>query len=299
MKVKPGERILLLGGAGFVGRALIVRLHAAGYRLRVTTRHPERHRDLQVLPQLELWAGDIHDDTQLRAALADCSGVVNLVGILNESRRGDFGRVHEALPERCARLGAPRIVHISALGADPAAGSRYLASKGRGEVRLRAAAPAAIILRPSLIYGRHDHFICRFRGLLRRLPVLLLPAPKARLAPVAVTDVAAAIERVLADPHCDGQIYALCGLRSFSFIELVRLIGGNPRRVWPLPAPFGALLGRVGDLFSGRPFSSEQLRMLATGSVCMGAEPGLESLHITPADFETVLIADLSGPDAC
>ncbi|MDA8390809.1 MAG: complex I NDUFA9 subunit family protein [Gammaproteobacteria bacterium] len=299
MKVKPGDRILILGGAGFVGRALIVRLHAAGYRLRVATRHPERHRDLLVLPQLELWAGDVHDDTGLRAALAGCQAVVNLVGILNESRRGDFGRVHEALPARCARLGAPRIVHISALGADPAADSRYLASKGRGEISLRAAAPAAILLRPSLIYGRRDHFVCRFRKLSRWLPLLLLPVPTARLAPVAVTDVAAAIEQALTDPHCDGQTYALCGPRSFSFLALVRLIVGNPRRVWPLPAPLGALLGRLGDVFSGQPFSSEQLRMLAAGSVCTGAEPGLESLHIIPADFETVLTADLRVPDAC
>ena len=299
MTAKPGDRIVILGGAGFVGLALIVRLHAAGYRLRVVTRRPERHRDLQVLPRLALWSGDIDEDAHLAEALADCQAVINLVGILNESRRGDFTRIHEVLPERCARLGARRIVHISALGADPGAASHYLASKGRGELRLRAAAPGAIILRPSLIYGARDHFVCRFRALLRWLPLLLVPAASSRLSPVSVTDVAAAIACVLADPHSDGHTYELCGLRSFAFLDLVRLIAGNPRRVWPLPAPFGALLGRVGDRFGGRPFSSEQLRMLAAGSVCMGVCPGLEDLRITPLDFQTALATDLTGPGVC
>ncbi len=299
MAARPGDCILILGGAGFVGRALIVRLHAAGYRLRVVTRHPERHRDLLVLPRLELRAGDIHRDTDLQDALGGCAAVVNLVGILNESRRGDFGRVHEALPERCVHLGAGRVVHISALGADPGASSRYLASKGRGELRLRAAAPGAVILRPSLIYGPRDHFVCRFRGLLRRLPFLLLPVPEARLSPVAVFDVAAVLERALTDPHCDGKTYELCGPRSFSFIELVRLIAGRPRRVWPMPGFLGALFGRLGDLFGGQPFSSEQLRMLAAGSVCGGAHPGFSDLGMAQADFEVVLKADLMDPGTC
>lgn len=164
MGVRPGEIIVLLGGCGFLGRILTRDLHRRGYRLRIATRRPDRNRDLLVLPRLELWEGDVHDDSFLRGLTGDAAAVVNLVGILRERAPGDFTRVHEELP---ARLGyacaGSRLVHVSAAGADPASASHYLRSKARGEMRLRGGAPDAVVMRPSVIYGPHDRFVSRFR----------------------------------------------------------------------------------------------------------------------------------------
>ena len=63
-----------------------------------------------------------------------------------------------------ASAGVARLVHISAIGADPDAASRYAATKGIGEAMLREAFPAATILRPSLVFGPEDQLFNRFAG---------------------------------------------------------------------------------------------------------------------------------------
>ena len=84
-------RVGILGGSGFVGQALAARLAADGHRVRVWTRRRERHRELLVLPELELVEGDVYQPGFLREQFAGLDVVVNLVGILNESGRSGRG----------------------------------------------------------------------------------------------------------------------------------------------------------------------------------------------------------------
>src|SRR5580765_1656621 len=116
-------KICVLGGTGFVGRALIMRLAAAGHYLYAVTRRRERNRDLLVLPTLQLIEGDAHNPAVLRRTFKGMDAVVNLVGILNES--GDdgkgFERVHADLAgkvvEACLSTGVKRVLHMSSLNA--------------------------------------------------------------------------------------------------------------------------------------------------------------------------------------
>ncbi|MEK7261977.1 MAG: NAD-dependent epimerase/dehydratase family protein, partial [Pseudomonadota bacterium] len=189
-------RILILGGTGFVGRALCARLVAAGHEVLVPTTHQHRPRDLTVLPTLALAEGDVHDLEFLRRCCENKDVVINLVGILNEKGRNGhgFARAHVELPEKlvaaCRAARVRRLLHMSALNASLNAPSHYLRTKAMGEDTVhRAAADGMHVtsFRPSVIFGPRDSFINRFAGLLKLAPgVFPLACPDSKFQPVYV-----------------------------------------------------------------------------------------------------------------
>ena len=282
------------GGTGFVGRHLADRLVALGHRLRIPTRHRERHKELLVLPAVELVETDLGDEAALRELLAGCDAVIHLVGILHEERPGDFRRVHVELPQRLLQAarecGVRRFLHMSALGADPAGPSQYLRSKGEGEEAVhRLADPRLPVtsFRPAVIFGPDDHFFNHFARLLRLAPVLPLPCPQARLAPVYVGDVVEAFVQALEDRRTFGQRYELCGPRAYTLEELVRYLAqvlGLRRRIWPLSDRLSRLQARILEHLPGRPFTLDNYRSLQRPSVCQGPFPEVFGIRPTPVE---------------
>lgn len=296
MGVKRGDCIALLGGTGFVGRALVFFLHAQGYRVRVATRHPERHRDLLVLPHLELVPGDVHNPFFLEKVVDGAQAVVNLVGILDARRPGEFTQVHAVLPSSLGRIAAGagvRVVHISAVQADPTAHSAYLQSKGWGEHGLREGLAAAIVLRPSVIYGPGDHLVCRFLRWFRWAPLgLPLPGASSLMSPVFVEDIVAAIGYVLVSPYVLGQTYTLCGPEDVTLGEIVAVIAqrrGYRRRIYALPPWLARIVAQCGQVFPGRPFGPDQLAVWERSKPCPRDGAGFADLHITPRSLTTAL----------
>ncbi|MHB8254792.1 MAG: complex I NDUFA9 subunit family protein [Acidiferrobacter sp.] len=294
MGIKPGDSVVVLGGCGFVGRSLVAELYRRGYHLRVVTRRPDRNRDLLVLPRLQLIEGDVHDEPFLRATVAGAQAIVNLVGILKERHPHDFRRVHEELPARIARVGPSlRFVHVSAVGATLESASAYLRSKAAGERQLRALAPSAVILRPSVIYGPRDHFVCRFTQLLRLAPLgLPVPLADSRLAPAHVTDVTAALLLALTQPHVVGQTYDLCGPEILSLGRIVGAIArarGYRISPWPLSPRKSLWLARFFEYLPAAPFTVDQWHTLMAGSICGPGSQGFADLGISPKPFLATL----------
>ena len=102
---------------------------------------------------------------------------INLVGILFERGRSASTRCRPSAPSRsrwpAAAVGA-RMIHVSAIGADENSPSLYARTKAEGEKAVLAAAPAATILRPSIVFGPEDDFFNRFAALARMSPALPL-----------------------------------------------------------------------------------------------------------------------------
>ena len=198
-------RIAVLGGTGFVGHSLCALLAKAGHEVRVLTRRRERHRDFLVLPTAQVVEADVHSAVELRREFEGMDAVVNLVGILHETRRDSFDRAHVELPARviqaCRSARVPRLLHMSALPASEAGPSRYLLTKGHGErLVLEANGPDlhVTVFRPSVIFGPRDQFTNRFAGLLRQVPwVFPLACARSRIQPVYVEDVARAFSIAL------------------------------------------------------------------------------------------------------
>ncbi len=291
------QRVCILGGTGFVGRHLIYHLAERGYRMRVLTRRRERHRDLLVLPSLELIEADVHDPKILAQHFAGCEAVINLVGILNEKGHNGHGfyRVHVELTHKiadaCHKQNIQRLLHMSALNADARQGlSFYLRSKGQGEDFLHNAQHLHVTsFRPSVIFGLEDSFFNRFAKLLKVAPWLFpLACPNARFAPVYVDDVAQAFVHALQDRHSFGRRYDLCGPHTYTLKQLVEYTAsviGVRRRVIGLGDLLSRWQARIFEYLPGKPFSWDNYQSLKIDSVCRGDFP----FDIQPAPLEAVV----------
>lgn len=293
--------VCVLGGSGFVGRALCAELARRGWAVRVATNDPGRARHLQVIPSLELVAADCHDDRTLVRLFEGASAVVNLVASLHEAGRHKFERVHVDLPQRvasaCRASGVGRILHMSALGAAEGAPSRYLHTRGRGEAGIRAASEnlALTILRPAVIFGAHDRFLNLFAKLVDAFPILPVAAAEARLAPIWVEDVARAAAVALERASTHSQSYDLCGPRAYALGELVAYVAqlrGRKRRVLALPPWAGQLQASMLGALPGRLLTRDNLRSLSADGTCTGAFP--EVFGFQPAALEAIAPGYLS-----
>lgn len=296
-------RVVILGGSGFVGYALATRLSADGHGVRVLTRRRERHRELLVLPELELVEGDVFQPPFLREQFAGFDVVINLVGILNESGRSGkgFHRAHAELPERVVEAmraaGITRLLHMSALNASAQAPSHYLRSKAAGEEIVRRGGMRWTIFRPSVIFGPRDSFVNRFAALLRLMPgVFPLACPNARLQPVYIGDVVHAYAQACTDERTVGQSYNLCGPDAYTLREIVtRIAGWTGRRVHILGLnrmlSFAQAL--VMEFAPGKPFSLDNFHSLQIDNICLGPFPAL--FGIEPASFDAEVPRYLSA----
>ncbi|HKA39638.1 MAG TPA: complex I NDUFA9 subunit family protein [Burkholderiales bacterium] len=231
--------VCVLGGSGFVGRRICHALAAEGYRARVATRDRERAKEqLILLPTVDVAVADVHDPSQLAALVRGAEAVINLVGVLHDGRgHATFQAAHVELTRKvvaaCRESGVSRLLHMSALGADPAGPSRYQRTKGEAERIVRESGLAWTIFRPSVIFGPGDGFINLFARLLRLAPVVPLARPDTRFQPVYVEDVAQAFVKSLGDLASAGKSYDLCGPRAYRLRELVDYVGQiTGRRRW-------------------------------------------------------------------
>ena len=274
-------RVTLVGGTGFIGTELAMRLAPRFSEVVLPTRRAARVREVRVLPNVRVVQADVHDPATLASLVAGAGVVVNLVGLLAEgsSDKASFAGAHTGLTgkivDACVAAGVPRYLHVSALGADADGGSsEYLKSKGRAEDLVRAA-PASLgwtIFRPSIVFGVRDSFFNRFATLLNVVPfVFPLAVPDARMAPVWVGDVCRVMEDSISDPSMRGSTVHLCGPEEFTLRELVEYAArakGLKRRVIGLPDGLARLQGRIMERVPGKPFTTDNYLSLQTPSVC-------------------------------
>ncbi|RKZ82910.1 MAG: complex I NDUFA9 subunit family protein [Candidatus Parabeggiatoa sp. nov. 1] len=294
------RKICLLGGTGFVGKHLINRLNKMGWQIRVLTRQREQHRDLLVLPHLELVSASVYDQKQLSEQLAGCEAVINLVGILNESGKkgAGFRKAHVELPQNvvaaCLDNNIKRLLHISALNADAKNGtSHYLRTKGEAEDFVHAAEGLQVTsFRPSVIFGDGDSFFNQFAGLLRLpSPLFMLPSGHAKFAPVWVDDVVAAMVQTIDSPEHFGQRYNLCGPKVYTLQELVGYTAklmGLKRYIMPLGDKSSYIAARFMEFAPGKLYSRDNYLSSKMDSVC-GDNNHLPQLGITPRAVETIM----------
>ncbi len=298
--------VTIFGGSGFVGRYIARRMAKAGWRVRVAVRRP--NEALFVKPygdvgQVEPLFCNIRDDASVRQVMLGADAVVNCVGTFDKGGRNSFEAVQVEGAARIARLaaelGVGQLVHISAIGADPASPSAYASSKARGEAAVLAAFPRAVILRPSVIFGSEDGFFNRFAAMSRIGPILPVVGGNTRFQPVHVDDVAqAAVKGVLG--QAAAGVYELGGPDQDSFSGLMqRMLRVIQRRRLVLNLPFfvGSILGAVFDglsaltlgLWRNTMLTRDQVRSLRADNVVAPGARGLADLGIVPTAMQGVL----------
>ncbi len=304
------RRVAVLGGTGFVGRALCEHLVRAGdggasIDIVVPTRRAGHGNRVRFLPGVDVRLLDVHDEKALLRALAGCDALVNLVAILHGGA-GEFEQVHVALPQQivrvCHAVGIKRVVHVSALGVgsgnEP---SNYLRSKAQGEAVWKASRLDVTLLRPSVMFGAEDKFLNTFAQLQALFPLMPLAASAAQFQPVWVDDVAEAIVRCLQRPATIGQTIECTGPEVMTLGQIVRAAGrwsGHERPQLPLPMAIGKLQALAMELLPGQPLMSrDNLDSTKVANVATGALPGLASLGITPTAIGAVAPGYLGRTD--
>ena len=278
------RNMLLLGGSGFIGKQLAFALANRGWRVSVPCRRPHRHRALLVHPNIRLFEANITDSAELKALCQGQQAVINLVGILNERRKGDFRRYHvdfiKAVVEACSAGGIKRLLHVSALGADQATGSSlYLRTKGEGENLLHTFGQRGLNVtsfQPSVVFGKDDDFINRFAGILSwYVGYFPLACADSKLAPVYVGDLIAKITNSIDDRESFGRRFPVCGPEVFTLRQILELIITTlrlPVRVMSLGKGMSRLQALVLQNLPGKLFTMDNYRSLQTDNICQDGD---------------------------
>ena len=278
------KRVLLLGGSGFVGTYIANRLSQRGVEVTIPTRRRERTKALIIQPNVLMPEVDVNSEGALVSLMQGQDAVINLIGILHSRDvvlpySKDFAEAHVELPKKivaaCGKAGVRRLVHMSALGANPKGPSEYLCSKGDGEAIVMAARGDldVTVFRPSVIFGLGDSFLSMFAGVLRKMPVFPLGCGQARFQPVWVADVADAFVDSMGNPDTFGQAYDLVGPRIYTLRELVDYTAqlvGSTARVIPLSEGWAYLQAGLMWLSPKPLMSPDNLRSMQLDSVCDG-----------------------------
>jgi NADH dehydrogenase len=288
--------VCVLGGSGFVGSAIVAKLDAAGYRVKVLTRRREAAKHLILLPNVQVVECDVLDYHDLNVELRGADAVINLIGILQQSRHATFNTIHHQLPGQlakiCADLNITRLVHMSSLGASKNAPSQYLQSKAAGETALSAHKNKLqiTIFKPSIIFGRCDSFIKLFASLIKYLPVIMLAKPNAKFQPVWVEDVASCFVNSLQNTDTYGKTYELAGPKVYSFRELLKVIMntlGIQRPIIGLNDSLSYAQAFMMEILPGHLMSRDNVKSMEIDSVSNESFPTF--LGGTPTSLEAVI----------
>ncbi|HBK05141.1 MAG TPA: complex I NDUFA9 subunit family protein [Acetobacteraceae bacterium] len=289
----------VFGGSGFIGRYVVKRLAQQGYVVRVAVRDPEAAlflKSMGAVGQIVPLYASVMSEPTVHRAIEGAEVVVNLVGLLTDSRAASFQAVHTEGSERIARIataaGVARLIQVSALGADPNSPSRYASTKGKAEQAVLAAFPAATILRPSVVFGAEDKFFNRFAGLARISPIMPVISGETKMQPVYVGDVADAVMAALASSATEGRTYELGGPRVWTFREILAFILkqiNRDRKLIDIPMGIARMQACVMQHLPGKPLTPDQLVMLSKDNVVTPGALGLSDLGIVPRPVELVV----------
>lgn len=192
-------RIVVSGGTGFIGRAIVDRLLETGDdRIAVTSRFPEAH---------DHWGGRVEmiqafagDSVSLGKAFTRADVVIHCIQFANhpveKPRKGHTymevdGKGTSVAARVAKALGVRRFVYLSGAGAGQNRPQRWFQAKDMAEAAIRETGMEHVFLRPSWIYGPGDRSMSRFVFFVRHLPVVpVIGDGQAPVYPIYVKDVA-------------------------------------------------------------------------------------------------------------
>ena len=294
MPNRPPNLVTVFGGGGFIGRYVCEILLKSGVRVRVAQRNPKQAYFLQPLGemgQLDIVRADVGNPDSVAAAVAGADTVINLVAIMGGAMHAVNATGAGHVAKAATAAGATTLVHISAIGADPLGASLYAQSKGDGEAMVRAAFPQSTIVRHSLVFGPEDQLTNRFAKLLAMLPLYPVIAPKTRVQPVYVHDLASAIAAAALDPvQHRAKTYEIGGPQVMTMRELTAAIGaaaGQSTALIDMPDFAASLMSRFGFLPLA-PLTRDQWISLQSDNVVGDEALGLAAFGISPVALAAV-----------
>ena len=292
-----GKLVTIFGGSGFIGKTLVQHLAKAGYRVRVAVRHPNNAlfvKPLGDLGQIHIAQANTRNKASVVAAGRGSDIVINLVGVLYESGKQSFQKVHVdgagLIAEVSTQMGVDKLVHLSSIGADDEAASKYSRSKAAGEALVKENFPGATIIRPSIIFGPDDNFFNKFAAFAKMFRMLPVICGDTKFQPVYVGDVATAIENILSSDKAAGKTYELGGPKVYSFRELLEMVNKVTEQdvlLIPVPIQIAYFKAFFLGMLPNPMVTMDQIRSMEVDNVASGA--GLEDLGVNPTPVEAIV----------
>ncbi len=283
----PGaRRILVAGGTGFVGGAIVRALRARDRAVAVLTRRPERAAGRLPDASVEARGGDITRPETLPAALAGVDSVIQCVQFpgypVEDARRGrTFMDVDAAgtanLVTAAAKAGARRFVYLSGVGADPDSPQSWYRAKGLAEQAVAAAGLRHVIVRPTWIYGPDDVSLNRFVRVIRLVPGFFpqIGPGTQHINPVLIDDVAGLVADVVEGEAADGRTLEVGGPEVLTLDQIVRAAMralGRPKPIVHVPLGLVKLVALLLEILPGQLLSRDAIDFIGGSAVADGAE---------------------------
>ncbi len=270
-------KIIILGGTGFIGSQLAIKLSKLADRIEVLTRNSESNQSLKLIPNLEIKQMDVTDERSLNLCFKDSDIVINTIGILNEfDEDNTFEAIHHELIKKLSRAinanQIKRYLHISSLNADPQAPSKYLKTKGFAENHIEDNFKEFCnytIFRPSIVFGEKDSFFNKFSTLLKIFPIFPLACHSSKFMPVYVSDLTDFMIDSILDRETFGKKIDITGPREYTFRQLIDLTIkslGIKRLIIPLNYTFSKLQAQVFQRLPGKLFTVDNFESLQIDS---------------------------------
>lgn len=275
--------MLVSGGTGFVGSAVVRELLRRGERVAVLSRDAERVR-AKFGADVEARAGDVREPATLAAAFSGADVVVNAVqfpGSPIENRRKGWtfeevdlkGTRHQVDAAKAA--GVRRFVYVSGVGASKDAGKHWFRYKWEAEHYLQSSGLEWVVVRPTWVYGPDDVSLNRFLGFGKMLPFIpMFGDGKQDMQPVFIDDVG----RVLADaaqkPEAANQVFELGGPEVMSMNEVVKTaleVQGKKRPLLHQPVFVGKLIGSLPSIPPLPPLTADAIDFIIEPAVADNA----------------------------
>ncbi|KAF8908929.1 NADH dehydrogenase [Gymnopilus junonius] len=249
-----GHRVTVFGSTGFLGRYLVSKLGKLGTQVIAPYRDEDEARVLKPmgdLGQIVRMEWDARDENAIAECLRHSDTVYNLVGREYETKNFDYLSANALSAERIAKIaaqyGVSNFIQISHLGASKSSSSKFYQAKAEAEERVKAAFPAATIIRPGPMFGYEDK-------LLNNMAVWpiwwKLNHAQTKIRPVHVLDVAQALANLMPSP-LPSQTLNLPGPSTLSYEYLLDLVTSitlqPPSRAPVLPKSIATFIAKLGQ----------------------------------------------------
>ena len=271
--------VLVAGGTGFIGSAIVEELLRRGRPVAVLGRDAKRIRQ-RFGDRVEARAAFVSNPAQLEDALSGVATVINAVQFPNspierKSKGWTFeevdyrGTVNQVEAARAA--GVQRFLYLSGAGAAPDAPQHWFRFKWQAEQHVRDSGLEWAVLRPTWVFGPGDHSLNKLLGFTRFLPFLpLFGDGKQAMQPVFIDDVARAAAGLALKPEAAGQVYEIGGPETMTMDDVLKTalsVMGRKRPILHQPVLLGKALGSVASLLPGAPLSAGAVEFIVQPAV--------------------------------
>lgn len=296
-----GNKVVVLGGAGFVGRAVVNELSKQGFETSVCVRRLERYREYALYPNTKLVELSEYSDEALNQVMSGQDILVNLIADVTTGTEsveiGQQVEVTQRIKQVVDHAGIQRVMQLSQIGADATQQQNaYLSALGQADAIITNATAAVTILKAGLLIGDGDETTSRFNAQLNRLPLLPVYQSGRSVQPLGVADFAQAFVGSIKQSKLANQKVEVVGEQRLSLKELAEMVkevkGEDEAFVLPmcgLNAKIMSFLGRFSPVCS---VSKEQSLILSADLV---SEQDFSTLFgFVPSSLESLLSSSIA-----